>query len=83
MRCADRIGVLKCRGQNAKGGDLKLKLRDEFAVELCKTDNLCNVPDNFWLRPVYKKMMFRHGRTISVRTNVNPNKFKTFGKERL
>ena len=37
--------------------NLKLKLRDELSVKLCKPENLCNVPDELGLRPLFKKLI--------------------------
>ena len=59
----------------------KFELRNELAVELQKTNNFGYILDNFRLWPVFEKLMLRHGRTISVQANVNPNKFKAFGKD--
>jgi hypothetical protein len=64
-----------------KWSNAKFELRNELAVELCKTNNLGNILDNFRLRPVFKKLMLRHGGAISVQANVDPNEFEAFGKD--
>jgi hypothetical protein len=79
MGC-NRLGIFKFGYEVAKWGNSKLKLRNEFPVELCKPDNFCNVPDKFRLRPVYKKLMLRHGRTVSVWTNIDSDKLKALGE---
>ncbi len=56
-------------------------MRDEFAVELCKPVNFCNILDELRLRPVFKKLMLWHGRTISVWTDINTNKLEMLGKD--
>ncbi len=53
----NRLGIFKFGDEVAKWGNLKLKMRGELAVELCELDNLCNILDKFWLRPVTKKLM--------------------------
>jgi hypothetical protein len=60
--------------------NLKLKLMNEFAVDLRKTNNLCNITDNFRLRPVFKELMLTHSGAIAVQTNIDTNEFKAFGK---
>ena len=58
-----------------------LKLRNEFAIELCKTNNLSNITDGLRLRPVFEEFLLRHGGTIANQTNIDPHKFKAFGKD--
>jgi hypothetical protein len=59
----------------------KLKLRNEFAVELCETNNLCNITDNLRLRTVLKDLMLRHSGAVAVKTKTDPSEFKAFGKD--
>jgi hypothetical protein len=53
----NRLGKFKFGDEVAKWGNLKLRMRGEVAVELCKPDNLCNILDKCWLRSVVKKVM--------------------------
>ena len=80
VRC-DWVRVLKFYGQVEKWCNSNLKLRNEFAIELPKTNNLGDIIDSLRLRPVFKELMLRHGGTIAVQTNIDPNKFKAFGKD--
>ncbi len=53
----NRLSIFKFGYEVAKWGFLKLKMMNELAIELCKSDNLCKLPDKFLLRPVFKKLM--------------------------
>ncbi len=64
-----------------KWGNAKFKLGYEFAVELVKPDDFCEVTDSLWLGPVFKELMLCHGGMVSIRTNVYPNKFKVLQKD--
>ena len=80
MQC-DWVRILKIYGQVVKWYNFNLELRNAFAIELRKTNNLGNIMDNLRLRPVFEELMLRHGGTFAVRTNIDPNKFKVFGKD--
>ena len=81
MRC-DWVHVLKICGQVTKWWCISnLKLRNEFALELHKTNNLGNITDGLRLRPVFEELMLRHSGMIAVQTNIDPNEFKAFGKD--
>ena len=53
----NRLSIYKFGYWVAKWGNSKLKLRDQLAVKLCKPDNICNVPNELGLRPVFKKLI--------------------------
>ena len=55
---------------------------NEMRIKLSKTDKLCHVTDEFRRRPRRcKKTVLGIGRTISIRANVNSDKFKTLWEE--
>ena len=80
MRC-DWVRVLKICGQDVKWCNSNLEPRNEFAIEMHKTNNFGNIADGLRLRPVFEEFLLRHGGTIANQTNIDPHKFKAFGKD--
>jgi hypothetical protein len=56
-------------------------MMDVNAVELRKTDELGNVPNNLWFRPQFKKLMICLSWPITIRGHIIANKFKSMWKD--
>ncbi len=56
-------------------------MRDETAIKLKKPNKAGHILDQLGERPVMQEVMIRHGWSISICGNVNPNELESLGKE--
>jgi hypothetical protein len=59
----------------------QLKMRDEIAVKLKEPNEAGHISDQFGERLMTQELVFRHGWSISIRGNINPNELESLGKE--
>jgi hypothetical protein len=55
---------------------MKLKARDEFAVELEEANKTGNVYQG-WCRPALQELVFGHGRVVSIWEDTDSNKLES------
>ncbi len=75
------ICILPFDDQIPKARDAELELRNVFAVELSKANNLGNVPNDFRPRPRAKKLVFRLSWPIALGGDVIPYELESLGED--